>query len=140
MQINIDKTKTLIFRRHEAKTRNRLKLNGTDLEDVDSFFYLGAKITWNNDSTEEIKRRIQLATGAYGELRTVWKDKGPSLATIYQHSLYTGIIYFSLQFQRDTPFCQHWRYFRLASSALSFLLMSLQRLCTKVRFHNYDKE
>ena len=33
----------------------------------------------------------------------------PSLATIYQHSLYTGIIYFSLQFQRDTPFCQHWR-------------------------------
>ena len=28
----------------------------------------------------------------------------PSLATIYQHSLYTGIIYFSLQFQRDTPF------------------------------------
>ena len=54
----------------------RLKLNGTDLEDVDSFVYLGAKITWNNDSTVEIKRRIQLATGAYGELRTVWKDKG----------------------------------------------------------------
>ena len=39
MQINIDKTKTLIFRRHEAKTRNRLKLNGKDLEDVDSFVY-----------------------------------------------------------------------------------------------------
>ena len=28
------------------------------------------------DSTEEIKRRMQLATDAYGELITVWKDKG----------------------------------------------------------------
>ena len=51
---------------------------------MDSFVYLGAKITWNNDSTEEVKRRIQLATGAYGELRTVWKDKGIRLETKVQ--------------------------------------------------------
>ena len=30
----------------------------------------------------------------------------PCLATIYQHFLNTGIIYFPLQFQRDTPFCK----------------------------------
>ena len=29
------------------------------------------------------------------------------LDTIYQHSLNTGITYFSIQFQRDTPFCQN---------------------------------
>ena len=40
MQIHIDKAKTLVFRRKEAKATDRLKQNGKELEDVDNFVYL----------------------------------------------------------------------------------------------------
>ena len=46
----------------------QMKLDGEVIEDVDNYVYLGADITWNNDSSEDIQRRIQLATGAYGDL------------------------------------------------------------------------
>ena len=65
MQINAGKTKTLIFRRKETKGAEQIKLNGEVIEDVDNFVFLEANITWNSDSSEDIKRRIQLATGAY---------------------------------------------------------------------------
>ena len=84
MQINRDKTKTMIFHRKEAKPRVKIKLNGTELEEVDNFIYLGAKVTWNNDCTEEIKRRIQLATAAYRDLKIVWNDRGIRIDTKVQ--------------------------------------------------------
>ena len=51
---------------------------------MDSFVYLGAKLTWDNDSSEEIKRRMQLATGAFSDLKVVWRDKGIRLTTKVQ--------------------------------------------------------
>ena len=45
MQINADKTKTLIIRRKETKGTEQIKLVGEVIEDVDSFVYLGANIT-----------------------------------------------------------------------------------------------
>ena len=59
------------------KTLNSL----SEIEDVDTFVYLGANITWNNNSSEDITRRIQLAAGAYGALKVFWKDKGINLDT-----------------------------------------------------------
>ena len=84
MQINTDKTKTLIFRRKTITDAESIKLNGEEIENVDNFVYLGSNITWNNDSTEDIKRRIRLATGAYGALKTIWKDKNIRLETKLQ--------------------------------------------------------
>jgi len=52
-------------------------LNGTVLENVESFVYLGSEFTWNNHC-RDIQRRIQLAAGAYGDLQPIWKDKGLS--------------------------------------------------------------
>ena len=82
MQINRDKTMTMVFRRRAMGPDGKITLNGTDLKDVDSFVYLGAKLTWDNDSSEEIKRRMQLATGAFSDLKVVWRDKGIRLTTI----------------------------------------------------------
>ena len=52
--------------------------NGTVLENAESFVYLGSEFTWNNDCSRDIRRRIQLVTGAYGDLQPIWKDKGLS--------------------------------------------------------------
>ena len=84
MQINRDKTMTMVFRRRAMGPDGKITLNGTDLKDVDSFVYLGAKLTWDNDSSEEIKRRMQLATGASSDLKVVWRDKGIRLTTKVQ--------------------------------------------------------
>ena len=45
------------------------------------------------------------------QLRQVLRSHSPSLATIYQlseHRHHNILLYFSLQFQRDTSFCQNW--------------------------------
>jgi len=41
-------------------------------------YYLGSKLTWDNDSMEDIKRRKQLATAA------LWNDKHIRLETKVQ--------------------------------------------------------
>jgi len=43
------------------------------MEDLDSFVYLGANITWNSNSSENITKRMQLATGVYDALKVIWK-------------------------------------------------------------------
>ena len=66
------------------------------IEDVSSFVYLGSKLTWDNDCMEDMKRRIQLATGAYSGLKIVWKDKNIRLETkvyLLQTCVFSVLLY-----------------------------------------------
>jgi len=51
------------------------KLNNIFIEQVSNCVYLGSQFTWTNGRMEDIKRRIQLAAGAYSALKIVWQDK-----------------------------------------------------------------
>ena len=57
----------------------KIVLNGKALEHVYSFVYLGSLVTWNNDGSADVARRIQLASAAFSNLSTVWKDRGITL-------------------------------------------------------------
>jgi len=78
MKINTDKTKTMVNCRSKIENDMKIALNGKALENVDSFTYLGSLMTWNNDCSADVARRIQLASAAFSNLSTVWKDKGIS--------------------------------------------------------------
>ena len=80
MEISIPKTKAMIFSRDDQLQVN-IKLDGTSLEQVNRFKYLGVTLTPSNDSTSEIQSRLMLASTALGKLQKVWTDKDISLTT-----------------------------------------------------------
>jgi Domain of unknown function (DUF6451) len=51
------------------------------VKNVTEFEYLGSLITWDNDGTIEIKRRIGKATGVMAGFRNIWKSKNINSAT-----------------------------------------------------------
>ena len=76
MCINEGKTKSMTFRRlvqHDDELE--LKVHGAQVKNVKEFIYLRSKITWDNDCTQEIKRRIQLLVAVYSGFNTIWKDR-----------------------------------------------------------------
>ena len=70
----MDKTKVMVFERHTESTPE-IKVAGQRMECVDEFVYLGSLFTKDNDSTAEVKRRINLASETMGSLSTLCKSK-----------------------------------------------------------------
>jgi len=58
-----------------------LMVNSTRIENVTEFVYLGSLLTWDNDCSKEIKRRIARATGAMAGFKKVWNSMDISVYT-----------------------------------------------------------
>jgi hypothetical protein len=71
--LNINKTKTMVF--GDRNIDNNIQVAGNTIENVEKFEYLGSLLTWDNNCSEEIKRRIGKATGAMASLRHIWSGK-----------------------------------------------------------------
>jgi hypothetical protein len=71
--LNINKTKTMVF--GDRNIDNSIQVAGNTIENVEKFEYLGSLLTWDNNCSEEIKRRIGKATGAMASLRHIWNSK-----------------------------------------------------------------
>ncbi len=79
LKINISKTKTMVFGRPNIE--KNLIINNTEVENVEEFTYLGSVITWDNDCSVEINRRIDKARSAMASLKDIWKNKQINLQT-----------------------------------------------------------
>ena len=71
--VHTKKTKTMVF--GERNTDNNIQITGETIENVEKFEYLGSVLTWDNNCSEEIKRRIGKATGAMASLKHIWNSK-----------------------------------------------------------------
>ena len=71
--LNINKTKTMVFGGRNID--NSIQVAGNTIENVEKFEYLGSLLTWDNNCSEEIKRRIGKATGAMASLKHIWNSK-----------------------------------------------------------------
>ena len=69
LHINIAKTKIL---RINAMSQDSIFLNGTDLEDVEDFVYLGSKIDEKGGTELDIKARTNKARSAFASLNKIW--------------------------------------------------------------------
>ncbi|CAF1621865.1 unnamed protein product, partial [Adineta ricciae] len=68
--INIKKTKTMVF---GAKNIDKqVEVNGQHIENIEEFEYLGSLLTWDNNCSKEIKRRINKANGAMASMKHMW--------------------------------------------------------------------
>ena len=67
MKMNARKTKTMVISKKEGTTVT-IRIDGTEIEQVQSFIYLGHKITQDGRSEEEVKRRIGIARTAFSKM------------------------------------------------------------------------
>ena len=56
-----------------SKSEEKLKLRGNDVEEEESFTYLGAYVKKDGGGTADIKRRIALASTQFKRLSNIWK-------------------------------------------------------------------
>ena len=75
--LNTNKTKVMVF--GDRKPGNSIQVVGETIENVEKFEYLGSLLTWDNNCSDEIKRRIGKATGAMASLKHIWGNKKLSL-------------------------------------------------------------
>ena len=71
--LNVGKTKTMAF--SDRKIEQEIQIESKNVENVDKFEYLGSLLSWDNNCSEEIRRRIGKAAGAMASLRHVWNGK-----------------------------------------------------------------
>jgi hypothetical protein len=78
LQINVNKTKEM---RINSDIEHRLSINGKDIEQVESFLYLGSTVTEDGGAKEDVRNRIRKANGAFVQLYPVWKNRNISRKT-----------------------------------------------------------
>ena len=81
MKMNAKKTKAMIIPKKDDKPRISTIIDGTNIEQVANFPYLGQKITEDGRCKEEIKRRINIARTTFSKMSKVLTSKKIALNT-----------------------------------------------------------
>jgi len=76
MQISAEKSKVMRMGSNEELD---VSIGSEKLETVTQFKYLGATITEDARSVQEIKTRIAIATSSLAKLKPIWRDKNISM-------------------------------------------------------------
>ena len=66
-----EKTKAM---RINARNQEKIIINGQDIEDVDEFVYLGAKVCKEGGGMKDLKNRLSKARGAFNKLKKIWSS------------------------------------------------------------------
>ena len=83
----------------EPYTEPNIVVNGTRLEVVNTFVYLGSTISRDGSLDAEVHTRIQKASVAFGKLeKRLWSDRGVTIntkVTVYQTCVLTSLLFSS---------------------------------------------
>ena len=72
-------------------------LGDENIEDVESFVYLGSKVTKDGRTAQDVVQRIQKANGAFVQLHPVWRNNKISIRTklrIFRSNVDSATIWF----------------------------------------------
>ena len=95
LRIHPEKSKLM---RKNTKSDDNIKVQGSDLEEVEHFKYLGSYISANSNIEKEISTRIGLAAHAFSGLRNIWKSTILQTSTklkIYKSNVRSVLLYAS---------------------------------------------
>ena len=119
LKINTKKTKLM---RINANNKNAVVIDGQEVDDVDCFDYLGARITKHGGAEDDIKHRLGKATGAFNKLTKIWRSGQLSKNTkirIFKSNVVAVLLYG----------CETWRMTKRDERKLdTFLHKCLRRL------------
>ncbi|BHF58079.1 hypothetical protein SprV_0100102800 [Sparganum proliferum] len=118
----INTEKTVIMHQPPPNTVHsapQVSVNGTHLQVVDNFTYLGRTLSRSTKIDDEVVHRISMASQAFGRLEnTVWNSHGPQLSTKLQ--MYKAVILPTLLYGKDTWTLYMKRAWRLNHFHLSY--------------------
>jgi len=82
MEISAEKSKIMVTpATNENKTNIPITVNGSKLQSVNTFKYLGSNITEDGTSVREVKTRLAIATQHLSKLKKIWSRKNISMKT-----------------------------------------------------------
>ena len=93
MKTSIKKTKLM---RYNAKDQTPISIDGKDVEDVDSFTYLGAIVNKTGGAEQDITARVGKTRSSFNKLTKVWKSSQYSMRTktrIFNLNVLTVLLY-----------------------------------------------
>ena len=61
--------------RMNSRREDKVMIGRAEVEDVEEFVYLGATVTKEGGGTEDIKKRLNKAQGAFFNLRNIWNTR-----------------------------------------------------------------
>jgi len=71
LKINASKTKSM---KMNTKQTQPIDIDGTPVEEVEQFVYLGATVSHTGGTNEDIRKRLGHARNAYHKLKAIWKS------------------------------------------------------------------
>ena len=124
LKININKTKML---RLNARRQDPIKINGTDVEDTDSFVYLGAIVNNVGGAEQDIRSRLGKARSVFHRLSKVWRTgefRRETKLRIFKSNIIAVLLYG----------CETWRVTKADEKRLDTFLHKCLRRILKVHW------
>ena len=90
LRVNVGKSKVMVCSRERQRTELSVRLKGEILEEVESFRYLGSKISKNAEISVEVEQRMKEGMATYGAMKSIWKVKEVGMNV--KKALYESII------------------------------------------------
>ena len=93
--LRINRRKSKVMRMNNRNT-NSISLDGEDLEEVETFCYLGSVVNINGEVKEEVNIRIGKAAAAFRKLGNIWKSRKISRKTkikLYKSNVRSVLLY-----------------------------------------------
>ena len=127
LKLNAKKCKVL---KSNNRSDKRLRVDQTDVEEVDRFTYLGANVTTDGGSTADLKKRIALASAAYKRLGKIWQatDIGRKTKVSLFKSLVLSVLLYG---------CETWKLTKGEEKKLDVFQTKCLRRIFKIRWQQH---
>ena len=79
LKVNFSKTKVMVVRKGSEQIDARITIDGSNLEQVNSFSYLGSILTEEGRCEKEIKTRISIAKDSFNKIRNLVTNQSISV-------------------------------------------------------------
>ena len=100
LKVNVGKSKVMRCTTGDYRGGLHINLGEEELEEVESFRYLGSRVTRNGEIGEEIKVRVGEAGKAMGGLRKLWKNREIGMGV--KRGLYESVVVPTVLYAAET--------------------------------------
>ena len=114
LKINKEKIKVM---RINTRNQEQIMINGQDIEDVNEFMYLGAKVCKEGGGMKDLKNRLLKARGAINKLKKIWiannilrRTKLRLYKTLARPVLLYVILFFLDPYLKTLNYCSYSKY------------------------------
>ena len=128
LKLNAQKCKGM---RMNSRREDKVMIGREEVEDVEEFVYLGSTVTKEGGGTEDIKKRLSKAQGAFFNLRNIWNTR--SIGRNTKIKLFKTLVRPVLLYG-----CEAWKLTASEEKKLDrFQFMCLRRILTHPKRHNF---